>query len=339
MGLNAYFAYQVVGIRGQGSVPYSLALTAVFVEGFIFIVLALTGMRHWLVKIIPGTIKTASGVGIGLFLTMVGMSYSEGIGIITGNSQTPLSIGGCDPKYVDAVTGACTSGLMTSSKMWLGITCGGLLTAFLMAFRVKSAIIIGVSLVSILSWPRNTPFTYFPYTDDGDERFAFFRRVVSFHPITHTLNAQQWDLSGSYGSSFALALFTFLYVDIIDCTATLYSMARFCNKIRKGDGDFPRSTVAYCTDAACISIGSLLGCSPVTAFIESGAGIAEGGRTGLTAMVTGLCFLVSVFFAPVFASIPPWATGCTLILVSPLHTPDEMRLVVDINMCAFRWAA
>lgn len=321
MGLNAYFAYQVVGIRGQGSVPYSLALTAVFVEGFIFIILALTGMRHWLVKIIPGTIKTASGVGIGLFLTMVGMSYSEGIGIITGNSQTPLSIGGCDPKYVDTVTGACTMGLMTSSKMWLGITCGGLLTAFLMAFRVKSAIVIGVALVSILSWPRNTPFTYFPYTDDGEERFAFFRKVVSFHPITHTLNAQQWDLSGSHGASFALALFTFLYVDIIDCTATLYSMARFCNKTRKSDGDFPRSTVAYCTDAACISIGSLLGCSPVTAFIESGAGIAEGGRTGLTAMVTGLCFLVSVFFAPVFASIPPWATGCTLILVSFFRLP------------------
>ncbi|KAJ0117706.1 inner membrane protein yieg [Diaporthe amygdali] len=269
MGLNAYFAYQVVGIRGQGPVPYSLALTAVFVEGFIFIILALTGMRHWLVKIIPGTIKTASGVGIGLFLTMVGMSYAEGIGIITGNPKTPLAIAGCDPAYLDLKTGACMSHLMTSSKMWLGIMCGGLLTAFLMAFRVKSAIIIGVALVSILSWPRSTPFTYFPNTVEGDERFEFFKKVVSFHPITHTLNAQQWDLSGNYGASFALALFTFLYVDIIDCTATLYSMARFCNKTRKGDGDFPRSTVAYCTDAACISIGSLLGCSPVTAFIES----------------------------------------------------------------------
>ncbi|KAF3770659.1 hypothetical protein M406DRAFT_34134 [Cryphonectria parasitica EP155] len=338
MGLNAYFAFQCVGIRGTGSVPYSLALTAVFVEGFIFIVLALTGMRHWLVKIIPGTIKTASGVGIGLFLTMVGMSYSEGIGIITGNPSTPLTIAGCDAAYLDPKTGACTSNLMTSSKMWLGITCGGLLTAFLMAFRVKAAIIIGVALVSILSWPRNTPFTYFPNTTEGDERFAFFKKVVSFHPITHTLNAQQWDLSGSYGASFALALFTFLYVDIIDCTATLYSMARFCGRVQQqkdrpkkrgssSDGDFPRSTVAYCIDAACISIGSLLGCSPVTAFIESGAGIAEGGRTGLTAMVTGLCFLISVFFAPIFASIPPWATGCTLILVGCLM----IRQVSAIN--------
>lgn len=117
MGLNAYFAYQVVGIRGTGSVPYSLALTAVFVEGFVFIILALTGMRHWLVKVIPGTIKTASGVGIGLFLTMVGMSYSEGIGIITGNPSTPLTIAGCDAAYLDSKTGACTGHLMTSSKV------------------------------------------------------------------------------------------------------------------------------------------------------------------------------------------------------------------------------
>ncbi|PSR97166.1 inner membrane protein yieG [Coniella lustricola] len=338
MGLNAYFAYQVVGIRGTGSVPYSLALTAVFVEGFVFIVLALTGMRHWLVKIIPGTIKTASGVGIGLFLTMVGMSYSEGIGIITGNPSTPLTIAGCDAAYLDATTGACTGYLMTSSKMWLGIMCGGLLTSFLMAFRVKAAIVIGVALVSVLSWPRNTPFTYFPDTIEGDNRFNFFKKVVSFHPIIHTLNAQQWDLSGGSGASFALALFTFLYVDIIDCTATLYSMARFCGRAQQqrdrtkrvnssSDGDFPRSTVAYCIDAVCISVGSLLGCSPVTAFIESGAGIAEGGRTGLTAVVTGLCFLVSLFFAPIFASIPPWATGCTLILVGCLM----IRQVTAVN--------
>lgn len=116
-------------------------------------------------------------------------------------------------------------------------------------------------------------------------------------------------------------------------------MARFCGRAQQqkdrakkrkdnSEGDFPRSTVAYCIDAACISIGSLLGCSPVTAFIESGAGIAEGGRTGLTAMVTGLCFLVSIFFAPIFASIPPWATGCTLILVG--FSADLSSTLLDV---------
>jgi AGZA family xanthine/uracil permease-like MFS transporter len=161
---------------------------------------------------------------------------------------------------------------------------------------------------------RNTSITYFPYTEEGDTRFNFFKRVITFHPIEKTLAQLDWDISGN-GSQFALALFTFLYVDIIDATATLYSMVRFCG-VTDRDGDFPRSTLAYCTDAGCISIGALLGCSPVTAFIESGAGIAEGGRTGLTAMVSGLCFLLAIFFAPIFASIPPWATGCTLILVS-----------------------
>jgi AGZA family xanthine/uracil permease-like MFS transporter len=123
-----------------------------------------------------------------------------------------------------------------------------------------------------------------------------------------------WNL-GEHGSQFALALLTFLYVDIIDATATLYSMVRFCGVVDPRDGDFPRSTLAYCTDGACVSLGALMGLSPVTAFIESGAGIAEGGRTGITSLTTGVCFLVSVFFAPLVASIPPWATGCTLILV------------------------
>jgi adenine/guanine/hypoxanthine permease len=133
-----------------------------------------------------------------------------------------------------------------------------------------------------------------------------------------TLVAQDWNVAGA-GGQFALALFTFLYVDIVDCTATLYSMARFSGVVDPETGDFPRSTLAYCTDAMTISIGSLFGCSPCTAFIESGAGITEGGKTGLTAMTTGICFLISIFFAPIFASIPPWATGCTLILVCSLY--------------------
>jgi adenine/guanine/hypoxanthine permease len=156
--------------------------------------------------------------------------------------------------------------------------------------------------------------------------FSFFRQVVAFHPIHSTLVAQDWNIT-SLGSHFALALFTFLYVDIVDATATLYSMARFSGVVDPTSADFPRSTLAYCIDAMSISIGSLFGCSPVTAFIESGAGITEGGRTGLTAITTGVCFLISIFFAPIFASIPPWATGCTLILVGCMM----MRQVTSVN--------
>ncbi|KAM5349371.1 hypothetical protein ACJ41O_005876 [Fusarium nematophilum] len=315
MGLNAYFAFQVVGYNGSGQIPYGVALTAVFVEGLIFVVLALTGMRQWLVKVIPATIKTATGVGIGLFLTEIGLSYSAGIGAITGGwKATPLAIAGCPIERIDPETQMCDGGLMTSPKLWTAIFAGFILTAYLMAFRVKYAFIVGIGLVSILSWPRGTSITYFPYTEEGDSRFDLFRKVVSFHPIQQTLNVLDWDITRN-GSQFALALFTFLYVDIIDATATLYSMVRFCGVVDSTNGDFPRSTIAYCCDAICISISALFGCSPVTAFIESGAGIAEGGLTGLTAMVTGLCFFISVFFVPIFASIPPWATGSTLILV------------------------
>ncbi|CAJ2508103.1 Uu.00g092890.m01.CDS01 [Anthostomella pinea] len=325
MGLNAYFTYQVVGYHGSGPVPYRIALTAVFVEGFIFMFLALTGMRQWLVRMIPATIKTASGVGIGLFLTEIGLSYNAGIGAITGGYSTPLAIGGCRAEDLND-SGECTKHIMANPAMWIGIFVGGIFVAFLMAFKVKSAIVIGISVVSILSWPRNTSFTYFPYTEAGETRFQFFKQVVAFHPIQTVLVSQQWDLQGTSAAQFALALVTFLYVDIIDCTATLYSMAKFCGVV-EDDGDFPRSTVAYCTDAACISVGSLFGCSPVTAFVESGAGVAEGGRTGLTAISTGFCFLISLFFAPILASVPPWATGATLILVGCLM----MRQVTNIN--------
>lgn len=115
MGLNAYFTYQVVGVKGQGSISYRVALTAIFIEGLIFMLLAVTGMRHWLVRIIPTTIKIASGVGIGLFLTLVGMSYTSGIGIVTGSVTTPLAIAGCPTEDLNGI-GECESGLMTNPK-------------------------------------------------------------------------------------------------------------------------------------------------------------------------------------------------------------------------------
>jgi AGZA family xanthine/uracil permease-like MFS transporter len=244
------------------------------------------------------------------------MTYSAGIGVITGNTATPVELAGCLAE--ELVEGVCPgSTKMRSPMMWVGIFCGGFLTAILLAFKVKGAIIAGILLVSIISWPRPTPVTYFPHTPIGDDNFNFFKKVVTFHPITNTLNAQNWDVSEASGQ-FGLALITFLYVDILDCTGTLYSMARFAGAIDEETQDFEGSAVAYLVDAVGISIGSLFGLSPVTAFIESGAGISEGGKTGITAMVTGICFFISIFFAPIFASIPPWATGCTLIIVGAM---------------------
>jgi AGZA family xanthine/uracil permease-like MFS transporter len=326
MGLNAYFAYTVVGFHGSGPVPYRVALTATFIEGFIFLGLALFGMRQWLARAIPRSIKIATGVGIGLFLTIIGLTYSEGIGLIVGSAATPTELAGCDPQYRLA-DGTCpTSQKMRRPAMWIGIFCGGIFTVMLLMYRVKGAIIAGILLVSIISWPRGTSVTHFPYDAVGTDNFNFFKKVVDFHPISKTLNVQEWDVA-AYGGQFGLALITFLYVDILDCTGTLYGMARFANLIDPVTQDFEGSSVAYMVDALCVSIGALLGVPPVTAFVESGAGISEGGKTGITAMVTGFCFFIAVFFAPIFASIPPWATGCVLVLVGSMMVSS----VTEVN--------
>jgi AGZA family xanthine/uracil permease-like MFS transporter len=326
MGLNAYFTYQVVGFHGQGLVPYRLALTAVFVEGLIFVALSIFGLRQWLARAIPSSLKIASGAGIGLYLALIGLTYSAGIGAITPSTSDPLELAGCKPSLIGS-DGTCESGKMRNPTLWLGIFCGGIFTAFLMMYRVKGAIIAGILLVSIISWPRDSSVTYFPHTPAGDSSFDFFKKVVTFHPIKNVLVAQDWNITGPHAGQFALALITFLYVDILDCTGTLYSMARFCGAIDEDTQDFEGSAVAYLVDAFSITIGSLFGSPPVTAFIESGAGISEGGATGITACVTGLCFFISIFFAPIFASIPPWATGCTLILVGAMMA----RACTDIN--------
>ncbi|KAJ5050841.1 uncharacterized protein L3040_002710 [Drepanopeziza brunnea f. sp. 'multigermtubi'] len=317
MGVNAYFSYTVVGPYGFGPVRYQLALTAIFIEGFIFFALSILGLRQWLARLIPASIKLGAGVGIGLYLTIIGFTYSAGIGAITGASATPLELAGCSPADLD-VNGVCpTSTKMRSPTLWLGVFCGGFLTAILLIYKARGALIAGILLVSIISWPRDTSVTFFPRTPVGDANFNFFKKVVTFHPIGETLGVNEWNLSGA-SAQFTLAMITFLYVDVMDATATLYSMARFAGAIDEDTQDFEGSAIAYLVDALSISVGSLFGLSPVTAFIESGAGISEGGKTGLTAMTTGICFFISIFFAPIFASFPPWATGCTLIIVGAM---------------------
>ncbi|KAL4758904.1 NCS2 family permease [Aspergillus foveolatus] len=326
MGLNAYFAYTVVGHHGTGLIPYSLAVTAVFVEGWIFLGLTLLGIRQWLARAIPASIKLATGAGIGLYLTLIGLSYSAGLGVVQGGTSSPIQLAGCaSDQFGD--DGLCPSSeKMRNPTMWIGIFCGGVFTVFLMMYRVKGAVIAGILLVSIISWPRPTPVTYFPHTATGDSSFDFFKKVVTFHPIQHTLVAQEWNIS-SHGGQFGLALITFLYVDILDATGTLYSMAKFAGAMDERTQDFEGSAMAYMVDAICISIGSLFGSPPVTAFVESGAGISEGGKTGLTSCMTGICFFIAVFFAPIFASIPPWATGSTLVIVGSMM----MHATLEIN--------
>jgi AGZA family xanthine/uracil permease-like MFS transporter len=255
MGLNAYFAYTVVGFHGTGLVSYNIALLAVFTEGLVFVGLSLIGLRQWLARIIPTSIKLSSSVGIGLFLTLIGLYRSAGIGAITGASATPVELAGC--VLADMVDGLCPeSTKMRDGKMWIGIFLGGFVTAILLTYRVKGAIIIGIILVSITSWPRVSNVTYFPYTDEGQAAFDFFKQVVTFHPITRTLNVLHWDTSGVSGQ-FGLAFITFLYVDIMDMTGTLYAMARLSGAIDPVTQDFEGSAVAYIVDG---ELSSTLAC-------------------------------------------------------------------------------
>ncbi|KAJ7078891.1 permease family-domain-containing protein [Mycena belliarum] len=324
LGLNAYFAYSIVGFHGSGMISYREALSAVFLEGWIFFVLSLLGLRQWLVRIMPQSLVLAVGAGIGLFIAFIGLS-SGGLGVIGGDTTNFVGLGGCLPEDMNPnLKNYCVHGVLRSPTMWLGIFLGGILTVMLMLYRVRGAILIGIFLTSIVSWPRPTAVTYFPHTDAGDALFNYFKQVVTFQRLEKVGNVIDYQ----YGKGRVwYALITFLYVDILDTTGTLYSMAKFAGLRDPVTLDFENSTIAYCVDAFSISMGALMGTSPVTAFIESATGISEGGKTGITAMVTGLCFLVSVFFAPIFASIPSWATGGALIIVGSLM----IRNVRDIN--------
>jgi len=324
LGLNAYFAYSVVGFHGSGMISYREALAAVFLEGWIFLFLTLIGLRQWLVRIMPQSLVLAVGAGIGLFIAFIGLS-SNGLGVIGGDTVNFVGLGGCLPEnYMPNLPGYCAGGVLRSPTMWLGVFLGGFLTVLLMLYRIKGSILIGIVLVSVISWPRPTPITYFPHTVAGDALFDYFKKVVTFHPLTKVGNAIDYH----YGNARVwYALVTFLYVDILDTTGTLYSMAKFAGLRDPVTLDFENSTIAYCVDAFAISMGSLMGTSPVTAFIESATGISEGGKTGITAMTVGVAMFISIFFAPVFASIPSWATGGALVIVGCLM----IRNVREVN--------
>ncbi|KAI9355850.1 permease family-domain-containing protein [Pilaira anomala] len=323
MGLNAYFTYTIVGYHGSGSVSYGTALSAVFMEGIIFFILTIFGIRQWLARIIPMSIKIAMGCGIGLYLCFIGLQSSAGIGLVRLDYSTLVTLGGCPADALDE-NGKCLFGHMTSPTLYMGLL-GLMLMSLLLMFRVRGAILIAILVIAITSWPRDSPITYFPYTEAGNNMFDYFKKVVTVHKLKHVLGQMNFDFSTK---EVWIALITFVYVDILDTTGTMYSMARYGGFTDKA-GDFEHSTRAFLADACCVTIGSCFGSSSCTAFVESGAGITEGGRTGITAIVTAFGFFISIFFSPIFASFPPWATGPALILVGSMMTSSVRNINWD----------
>lgn len=349
MGANAYFAYSVVGFHGSGNVPYETALTAIFIEGLIFLFISAVGFRAKLAKLVPKPVRVSSSAGIGLFLAFIGLQNNEGIGLIGYSPSTLVTLGACPrssramlaPVVTTTTNGSngtvislmpggtvsddilCLNHRMESPTFWLGMI-GFMIISYCLIKKIKGAMIYGVVFVTVISWFRNTSVTAFPNTESGNSNYEYFKNVVEFHMIKSTAGALKF--KGMNKSSFWEALVTFLYVDVLDTTGTLYSMARFAGFVDL-NGDFDGQYFAFMADAASIVAGSLLGTSPVTTFIESSTGIREGGRTGITALTVAAYFFLALFLTPLLASIPAWAVGPPLILVGVMM----MRCVVEIK--------
>lgn len=278
MGLNAFFAYTVVLNMGKS---WQFALTAVLLEGIIFILLSAVNVREKIFESIPVSLKNAVSVGIGLFIAFIGL---DGAGIIQAGDGTLLGLGD-----------------LTARPAILAII-GILLIGFLYAKNVKGALLIGIIVSTIIGIPLGV--TSLPE--------GFY--IVSMPPSVSKVAFQFVGFDEIFSMEMLVVMFTFLFVDIFDTVGTLAGVASKANLLNE-KGQLPRVGKALMADAVGTVAGACLGTSTVTTFVESAAGVAEGGRTGLTALSTAIMFILALFFAPLFTIIPSAATAPALIIV------------------------
>lgn len=288
MGLNAFFAYTVV--LGMGY-SWQTALTAVFIEGIIFLVLTIFNVREAIVNSIPLNMKRAISVGIGLFIAFIGLQNSK---IIINNDATLISLGD-----------------ITSGSPLLAII-GLLITSLLLAYNVKGAILIGILLTTLIGIPMGIT-QLSPY--------------ASFAPPSLEPVAFKLDFANILHPNMFIVLFTFLFVDMFDTVGTLVGVCTKANMLTKG-GEVPRCKQALFADAVGTIFGACMGTSTVTTYVESASGVAEGGKTGLTAVVVAILFTISLFLSHIFLSIPSAATAPALIIVGLFM----MTPILEINL-------
>lgn len=297
MGLNAYMAYTVV--LGQG-VSWQLALFAVFVEGIIFIIMSLTNIREAIFNAIPLTLKKAVSVGIGLFIAFIGLQ-NAGLSVDSSTLVTITSF---------------TENFHTDGICALLAVIGLLVTAVLHIRRVKGAILYGIVITWGLGMLCEVAGIYIPNPDAG--AYSLFpERIIStdFSALGKTFGqCFQIDFDSVGIFNFIVIVFSFLFVDLFDTLGTLIGVSTKAGMLDE-DGHLPRIKQALLSDAIATSAGAVLGTSTTTTFVESSAGVAVGGRTGLTALTTGVLFLLATFFSPLFTAIPSFATAPALIFV------------------------
>ena len=296
MGLNAYMAYTVC--LGMGY-PWQVALLAVFVEGLIFVVLSLTNIREAIFNAIPLSLKRGVSVGIGLFIAFIGL---QNAGLCVGGATLV--------ELVDFRENFTSTGISA-----LLCVVGVLVTAVLHIRKVKGSILIGIVATWVLGMLCQLAGLYVPNPDLGCYSLFPTMAWTDFSKLGETFGqCFRVDFSVVKPLEFVVVIFAFLFVDIFDTLGTLIGVSTKANML-DGEGRLPKIKPALLADSIGTTAGAILGTSTVTTFVESASGVAVGGRTGLTAMVTGLLFLVSMFFAPIFTAIPSFATAPALIMV------------------------
>lgn len=290
MGLNAFFAYTVVL---QKQIPWEVALAAVFVEGIIFILLSLFKVREAVVNAIPKNMKLAVTGGIGLFIAFIGMVNA---GLVVTNDATKVALGHFSPAVVIALIGLVVIAVLDKKG-------------------VKGAILWGILISSFLAWgyalfDAEAAAALMIFLPDGIFRFEGIGEIagkVDLKYVLHPTNIQM----------FISVVLTFLFVDFFDTVGTLVGV---CSKAKMldEDGNVPNAGRALMVDAVATTAGAVMGVSTVTTYVESSTGVAAGGRTGYTAITTGVLFLVAMFFSPIFIAIPGCATAPALMYVGYL---------------------
>lgn len=311
MGLNAYFAYTVVLNMGYS---WQIALMAVFVEGIIFIILSLTNVREAIFNAIPMTLKSAVSVGIGLFIAFIGLQNAK---IVVNSDATLLTYQSFKGDTFHSIGIGAILALI-----------GVLITAILLVKRVKGGILLGIIITWILGIICELVGIYVPNPDAGMYS-VIPSAIVSFDFSSFGQTFGQVfkaDFSGIRILDFIVVMFAFLFVDLFDTLGTLIGVASKADMLDK-DGKLPRIKGALMADAVATSVGAIFGTSTTTTFVESASGVTEGGRTGLTAITTGLLFLLALIFSPLFLTIPSFATAPALIIVGFYM----MGVVVKIN--------
>lgn len=310
MGLNAYFAYTVCLGQLQGiDDPWKIALAAVLVEGIIFIILSFFKLRETIVNAIPENLKYGITSGIGLFIAFVGL---KGAGVVVSDDSTLVALGNFGRPEV----ALCLIGI--------------LVIAVMNHYNVKGSILWGILITWVLGIIAQLTGWYVVDPDAGAASLIPSLSASSFIPPSISSTFCKFDFAwiGSHVSEFVVIVFSFLFVDMFDTIGTVIGVAEKADLLDEG-GNLPRVGRVLMADAIGTVAGSMLGTSTVTSFVESSSGVAEGGKTGLTAMTTGILFLVALFLSPIFLAIPSFATAPALVIVGFFMASSIKKMEFD----------